>query len=170
MRLPSLTGRSLTGLVIAAAVVLTALATPASAWAGGPWAVKDVDGQIIGTVRTVSASKAKTSVQGVAGQINRSSRGRWTAYMVRRGILYPVVIYHAALWGKSPAWQLRGSAEGTEQTSTPLVGRIFKRNGRWVVQAGNLKSGWKTWGSVTGACPPWAAGGAVWLALVPEPA
>jgi len=74
-------------------------------------------------------------------------------------------IHHAALWGKSPAWQLRGFAE---MGPMPLVGRVLKRNGRWVVQQGDPQSGWTTRGSVTGACPPWAAGGAVFLALIPD--
>jgi hypothetical protein len=167
MHLRALAGRSLAALVVvAAAIACVALAAPAGAQAGGPWAVKDADGQNIGIVRTVSVQKARVSVQGeAAGEINRTARGKWTAYGFLTGHMEAIHIHHAALWGKSPAWQLRGFAE---MGPTPLAGRLLKRNGRWVVQAGDRQSGWTPRGSVTGACPPWAAGGAVFLALAPD--
>jgi hypothetical protein len=172
MHLRSSTGRPSTRrqltvpVIVAAAAVMVALVAPTSAWAGGPWAVKDADGQSIGTVRTVSASKAKATVQGeAAGEINRTARGKWTAFTLRLGRVDAIHIHHAALWGQSPPWQLRGFAE---MGPMPLAGRILKHNGRWVVQAGDRQSGWTTRGSVTGACPPWAAGGAVFLVLVPD--
>jgi hypothetical protein len=150
---------------IGVAIGLVALWTPASALAGGPWAVKDADGQVIGTVRTVSSQKARVEVQGQdAGEINRTSRGKWTAFGFLSGHMEAVHIRHAALWGKTPAWQLRGFAE---MGPLLLAGRILKRNGRWIVQEGNRSRGWTTRGSVTGACPAWGAGGSVLLALAP---
>ena len=43
------------------------------------------------------------------------------------------------------------------------MGRIIKRDGRWVVQAGDRSSGWTTRGSAARSCPPWAAAGAAYL-------
>jgi hypothetical protein len=137
------------------------LVAPACAAAGGPWAVKNADGRKIGTVRTVSSTKAVFVKSGRdAGEMNRRGRGKWTAFGFLHGGMDAAHVHHAALWGKSPAWQLRGFAE---YGPLPLIGRIVRRRGRLVVQAGNGRNGWKTRGTVTRACPVWAAGGAVYL-------
>jgi hypothetical protein len=43
-----------------------------------------------------------------------------------------------------------------------LIGKIGRYAGRWVVKE-KVGDGWRRRGSVTDACPPWLAGGAVYL-------
>lgn len=145
---------------------LIVVGLPQSALAGGRWAVKDAQGQKIGMVKKVSAKKVKVTTAGHdAGIVHRTARGKWTAYGFLSGHMEAVHIHHAGLWGKTPKWQLRGFAE---LGPMPLCGRIMKRNGRWVVQSGNRARGWTTRGSVTGGCPAWAAGGAVFLIVTAD--
>lgn len=148
-----------------ALIALCALVLPASAEAR-VWAVKDAQGQRIGSVRTLSASKAKAFTRGLdAGEINRTASGKWTGFGFLSGHMEAVHVHHAALWGRRPAWQLRGFAE---MGPLPLMGRIVKHDGSWLVQAGNGRIGYRTRGVVAAHCPAWAAGAAVFLVLAPE--
>jgi len=143
-------------------VVLAALLlAPAMAGAGGRWTVRDAQGEKIGTARTVSSKKAIVVHGGErAGEINRTAPGKWTAYGFLFGAMQAVHIWDAARWGGSPPWQLRGFAE---LGPMPLMGRVIKREGRWLVLSGKRGLGWTTEGSMPASCPPWVAGGAVFL-------
>lgn len=137
------------------------LAVPAPSLAGGPWTVKDASGRTVGKVRTVSATKALVLVHGkAAGEVNRTARGKWTAFGFLTGHMEAIHIWHAAQWGGRPGWQLRGFAE---LGPLPLAGRLVKRDGQWLVQSGDRERGWSLRGLTSGACPAWAAGGAVFL-------
>ena len=149
------------GIAIAVVGLAALLVAPACAVAGGPWVVKNASGRETGSVRVVSATKAIYIKGGrEAGEINRTGRGKWTAFTLRLGGVDAVHVHHAALWGKSPAWQLRGFAE---MGPLPLAGRIVRRSGRWIVQSVDASRGWRKRGSVARSCPAWAAGGAVFL-------
>jgi hypothetical protein len=146
-----------------AAVVLT-LALPAVAQAGGPWRVKDANGTVLGSAKTLTATKGRMywASGGGHGVMNPWDKpGKWTAYTFRPGYMTAVHVFHAALWHKSPAWQIRGFAE---MGPMPLIGRIIKHDGMWVVQAKD-SGGWTTEGYVSARCPAWLAGGSVGLFL-----
>ena len=119
--------------------------------------------------RTISALKGKImTVGGEPAEANPTRRGKWTAWGYVRGGDYgfdAVLIEHAALWHRSPPWRLMDFAESGPSS---VIGRVVHRRGRWVVQSRPVGgSGWADRGWVNDACPPWLAGGAVYLCLIP---
>lgn len=150
-------------LVLVAACVFAAVVFPPAASAT-TWVVKNRAGTKIGTVVTGSARKA--SVYSRTG--TRWGEVRWNsavpAYMAYMWLAGDTGVRKEASvrkrWFGAGGTGVWGWYVKSDTSSSSWV--AGKKNGRWLVYGfENASSG--SWGSVSGACPGWAAGGAVYI-------
>ena len=139
------------------------LAFPLAAHAGGTWSVKNSAEKAIGSATSVSTYGA------VAGRISGGH------YFKTAGVEY-LRMYAWRGWCKSSSGLLKdviiqklGSrwVMGPPHGQWVEKGRVIRSGGRRLVQQAN-GTGWRTRGSVAGACPAWLAGAAVYLLLGKE--
>lgn len=145
-------------LVLVAACVFAAVVFPAAASAK-TWVVKNRAGTKIGTVVTGSAGKASAYSRTGAkwGNIDWYSNGpvydAYMAFLSDKGAKISRRWFGAGGTGVY-MWYVQSIG-----TSSWAAG---KKNGAWVVY-GFENAAQGPWGSVSGACPGWAAAGAVYI-------
>jgi hypothetical protein len=123
--------------------------------------VKSRNGTTIGHAQRTSATKARVSGSTwfKSAGVYHSGLLQWVGWCASSsGWMKAVTIVNDGPYG----WRLLAYGEGR------IIGQVVRRSGRWVVLQQVTEGSWRKRGSVSGKCPAWLAGGAVYLLLGPR--
>jgi hypothetical protein len=137
---------------------------PHDASATTVWKVRNKAGKVVGTVRKAPKKAFRVrDRKGVPhGGLAPSPNG-WSVVMALPEDTGARKVATISIGTKYVPWYTLVS--DVFDPTDSRIGRVVKRKKRWVVQwdVSNDFSRWRTRGSVSGSCKPWAALGAVWI-------